>query len=383
MSSQTRPSSSLLHLWSSRGILAGLTIFAMSAAFSVCAFLPPRYTGIAILHGDDPADALRTSGLAADVLRRARLKNVLPPTADKLLKNLEIRSGNNAQLTVRYTDETPEGAALYANLFASAYLENRESERMAAIQQRIDRLSVRMTAARQAYLEAEQAIAAHMAEHALFEHVPPDLASRAGLRLQLAAFLERKAMLENEFPALPSSLNAERDEAKQRLETLSIRYGPRHPKIIEARAALQALDSRLQKDRMQKLNTLQAELDAISAQIENLNAALAEDADWKQVRQKAMIRLHELEFEAAIRKSAFDAFVQAYVRTVTHEAHTEENPLPLLIRSAQEPDSPSWPKTPVAVFVSGLCAFAFACLWVLLSGPRRRFAPCRERNAGS
>ncbi len=283
----------------------------------------------------------------------------------RFLENLQVRSvpGSNA-VQIQYQSTDPKKAALIANTVADVFIEQRLEEKFSATQKLTDWLDKRLKDLREQVRNAEAEVQRYKAKQDLMEgaRTVASVEQLSQLNAELvqakAKTAEAEARLSQvrnlsknpekietvaEIVNSPLIQNFKRDEARmaQQLADLSQRYGERHPDIIKLREELSDLRA-VMLDEMQKIaSSLEHELRVARAREMALEEGIAEIENVRLKEDVAMIRLRELEREAASSRLIFDKFLATYKRSDDQEELQEAEAR--IISYAAVPTSPSYP----------------------------------------
>ncbi len=141
---------------------------------------------------------------------------------------LDVRGSQNTQImSITYRADDPEFAAEVANAVARAYIDFRLESRLDRVQHASSWLTEQLDELRQKVASSEAELTAFQSQERLM--MDSD---------NLEAFDDSRLQ----------SLNAAVIAAQQRYNELSKRYGPKHPKMIAATAALRDVRGRLQQE---------------------------------------------------------------------------------------------------------------------------------------
>lgn len=161
-----------------------------------------------------------------------------------------------------------------------------------------------------------------------------------------------------------AQLKADSGRAEARLQELSTRLGDRHPQVVEAKASLNELRSRLEAE-TKRITGGVAVSNSIMRQRESqiraeLEAQRTRVLRMKAVRDEGMLLVRDVE----IAQRAFDAISQRFTQTSLESQTTQSNVN--VLAEAQVPNQPSSPRvalnTCLGVFLGLIFAVAYALL---------------------
>jgi polysaccharide biosynthesis transport protein len=325
----------------------------------------------------DPEFQTRGGGSRLDGLIGA-LRSALgkPPeqakTADRELNALRLLQRNISakrtertyvvDLTVESTD--PEKAARIANAIGAAYLDEQANARAEAARRATESLSARLNEQRERVRQAEEQVELYKAQHNMVDaggrlvddQQLTDLnnqltaargrTAEAKARYDLVLQLRRGGLDQGAIPeAIQSStLGLLRDQyatiARQEAN-LAAELGPRHPRVIEARAQL--------REAQQQIGAEIARI-AEASRIDYERALANETAlanNLVTLKQRAVdtglasVKLRELEREAEASRAVYESFL-VRAREIGEQEHLDTANVRILA-DAQSPSARSWP----------------------------------------
>ncbi|MDW6003086.1 GumC family protein [Vibrio mangrovi] len=207
-------------------------------------------------------------------------------------KKLEITPILKTQLVnISFTSEDPELAAKIANEVGYAYIENNLESRISATRYASSWITSRLSELRQQLADSEKALSDFLIKEKLIDDSGIEsLASKqlTSLTERLAQVRDERIEIESAYKALTSGSvkdvaslsaipaisqhpqvidirNAEL-EAQNEVNELSKRYGPKHDKMIAARAKLQSIEDQAQKVTNKLIRGIGKELQATKEQ---------------------------------------------------------------------------------------------------------------------
>ena len=246
---------------------------------------------------------------------------------DTLAKSVDVsRQGASSAVTVSASSADPRKAALIANTITELFVESAGREPGASTQ--------RLAELREAVAQADNAIELFKAENELVDTqgrlITDDEIVRLGEQLSNArartvelnarAASTREANVDSivtgslpeqhSVPAL-AVLRARHAAARQQVDRLSARLGPRHPERLAAEAELDGAREEIAAELRRVASSLQTELRRAVEQEQEFASQLAR----MKVRQgdigEDMVRLRELENDARLKRSAYERAMQA------------------------------------------------------------------------
>lgn len=159
-----------------------------------------------------------------------------------------------------------------------------------------------------------------------------------------------------------SSLRTQYATLRSRVDADSQIYGPRHPRLVQARIELQGLQSEIEAERARIVQAARNNLDqaravaaALEADASNVSSEVFTDND-------AQVRLRDLSRDAAAKTAIYEAFL-VRARQITEQRDLDTTNI-RVISPPVPPKSRSWP--PRTAQLGGFGAIAGAALGILM-----------------
>jgi capsular exopolysaccharide synthesis family protein len=286
-------------------------------------------------------------------------------TVNRLLAGLYVsREEFTRVIRISFTFENPKLAADAANTLADVYVQNTLDVKYAGTREAAQWLNEQLAELRQSVEESEAAAEQIRQGEALVQGRSTQMVSEqiSALNREL---IEAKAKTdrikgrlsqieelrrspnweEHSTPMLESdlvqALRLEKFKLEREAAELSNRYGKRHPKIMNIRAEIADVQSKIQSEFEKYVTVAHNEL-AIAQSRErslrrNLNALNNQVGDLNQ----AEIRLRALEREAEANRTLYEAFLARYKQTNIQEE--VQQPDARVLSYAEVPRAPSYP----------------------------------------
>jgi capsular exopolysaccharide synthesis family protein len=304
-----------------------------------------------------------------------------------LLAGLDINSLDMSNvIIVGFRSTSPKIAALVANELPEAYMLSTLQAKYDATEKASKWLSEQLAELRQEVENAEYAVELYRTEHGLTDvggagllkeqlsRLNSELIIARAERAEAEARLNqvRQLVLQDEAGAdaairlLNSSilqdLRSQEIQAQQDISELAVEYGPRHPRMLQARAELNQIEQRIQSEVDKIEVSLNSDVDFARAREQSLLASLneAEMATGEQNRES--IQLRALEREAAASRALFETFLDQFKQTSKAEGLDE--PGARVLSKAQVPTAPSYPNVRRQTMVITLGGLVMAILLV-------------------
>ena len=277
---------------------------------------------------------------------------------ESLARAVEVRreGASSTVVTVAASSADPQKSALIANTISQLFVESAGREPGSSAE--------RLAELRSAVSEAENAVEAFKAQNELVDAqgrlITDDEITRLGEQLSTArartvelnarAASTREANVDSivtgSLPEQYSSpslaeLRARHAAAKQQLDRVSARLGPRHPERLAAEAELEGARQEITAELRRVSSSLQTELKRAVEQEQEFASQLAR----MKVRQgdigEELVRLRELERDAQLKRSAYERAMQAA------QAGSGASGAASVISRAEPPLQASGPSVPV------------------------------------
>lgn len=330
----------------------------------------PRYRQVLSQSGENPDTQERfktfsfkdnaVTSLPADVIERE-----MASVVTRFLGGLNVRAipGSNV-VEIRYDSANPAKAALIANAVADEYIEQRLAAKFEASRKLTSWLDRRLEELREQVRASEEAVQNYKQRYNITEgaksavtveqlsQLNTQLISAKAEQAEVEARLQEiqnlaqdQSRIETANEVINSRLIQElkRDEADllRRLSDLSVRYGERHPEIINLKTELVDLQGKLQSEMSKIIEGMRNEVAVVRARVKTLQQGIDEIKDTRHQENEAMIRLGELEREAESNNLIFETFLQTYKRS--NEQEELQEPDARVLSYAAVPTRPSYP----------------------------------------
>jgi uncharacterized protein involved in exopolysaccharide biosynthesis len=312
-----------------------------------------------------------------------------------LRRGLKVaRRGLTYVIEVSMAARDPGLAARLANLVAEDVVRRQTAIRTEAATGVSDALGSRLADLRDTALASERAVSDYRQAHGLL-----DVASDASVgQRRLAALTQQSAAIRAKLEEArarweelkrsgpESGAAAARSEVIVALRTqltdetrqiaeLERTYGPRHPRVDQARQRLTTLGEQIRGETVRLADQAKAEIDQITRQLAAVEADIAKRTQEELTADQDEVALRDL-----IRRAQGDR--QIYEQFLARQKATREQPaitMPetRIVSQAQPPLKPDKPSVVAAVAVGGFLGLLAGLGWVAASETRRRPAAPR------
>jgi capsular exopolysaccharide synthesis family protein len=307
---------------------------------------------------------------------------------DALLGHLDVSTlGRSQVLSVQVSSRDPDKAATIANTLASVYLTSQKNLKAADSNRIEGYLGERITELRQQVEKSQRAVAEYRKKYGLYQGTSASVTSQqltelntqlidaqtakaeADSRLSEAVALKKRGVTGDSLPDVLSSpviqaLKAQQAEAAQTLAQLSSNYGPRHPKVLNARAAMNDINAKLSAEVSRVIDSLRhaaatadARYDALQRNFDHLKTQVG------GVNEQS-IELQSLEREATVNGNLLEAMLNRAKETIGREEI--EQPDARLVSPAAPPQAPSYPPKTLIMLLGTLGGLLLGALFALL-----------------
>ena len=311
------------------------------------------------------------------------------PLIDALLGHLDASTlGHSQVLSVQASSRDPNLAAAIANTLADVYLTSQKSLKTADSSRIEGYLADRIAALRAQVENSDRAVAEYRKKYGLYQGTNASVTSEqltalntqlidaqtakaeADSRLSEAMALKTRGLGGDSLPDVLSSpviqqLRAQQAEAERNLAQLAATYGPKHPKIIDARAAMEDLRAKIQAEIARIVDGLRhqaATADARYAALEkNFESAKTQAGGVSEQN----IDLQALEREATVNSNLLEAMLNRAKETIGRAEI--DQPDARLVSPAAPPQRPSYPPKGLIVLLGTLAGVLLGSLAALLS----------------
>lgn len=327
-------------------------------------------------------------GSSGDVSAAAKAKRAEDELVDRVSGHFNISVlGRSQVLSVKASSASPSLAAAMANTLASVYLAHAKSEKVDESNRIENFLEGRIGQLQQQVEESETAVVNYRKKYGLYQGTSASVSSQqltqlnrqlidaqtakaeADSRLSEALALRRHGLTEDSLPDVLNSpliqeLREQQAAAERRLARLSANYGPRHPKILDARAAIADIGAKIRAEVGRIIGGLRNQARTADARY----AALERNFDRLKTQvggvNEKSIKLEALERDATVNSKLLQAMLNRAKETIGSEEIDE--PGARLISPAAPPNSPSYPPKTLIVLLGTLGGLLFGALAALM-----------------
>jgi capsular exopolysaccharide synthesis family protein len=308
--------------------------------------------------------------------------------ANILLSKLKVTEVEFAGVVVISTSSFDRNmAARLANEIPEAYIVDQLEARFEATEKANAWLSEQLEDLEQKVAQSERAVEIYREEYGLTETSGKGLldaqvselnsqliVARAGLAETEARLDQINRMLEAggqgvetlaEVLSSPliQQLRGQELQALGRISELSVEFGPRHPRMIQAEAELEEIRERIEAEVRTVAAGLENEVEFARTRVASLQASLREAQGISSEMNKEAVQLRALEREAAANRALFETFLSRFKETSSTEGMETSDAR--ILSEAQVPGGPSYPNRRRQLMMITLMGFLGACGLVL------------------
>lgn len=159
------------------------------------------------------------------------------------------------------------------------------------------------------------------------------------------------AVLSNQ---LVQQFKADEGKASSKVQELSRRYGPKHPKMIAAQSELRSATANLRSQVEQVVASIEREYQLATANERSLQSSFNQNKEQIQDIKRKEFKLRELQREVDGNRSLYDTFMTRLKETSATSDFESVNAR--IVDPAVVPDKPVKPKKSLVVAIAGLLA---------------------------
>jgi succinoglycan biosynthesis transport protein ExoP len=328
------------------------------------------------------------------------MAKIIDTFADKLKATSD---GRSRIITVSFQSENPITAAQVANTLADAYIVERLDAKFEATKRANIWLADRLTTLRQEVQVTEDAVEKFRNDNGLLRSLNPQQTGAQGMTLtqqQMAQvstdaitahtkYLEAQSRLaqlqrsgvtrggtnvdaaikdNNILEVMQSpviqALRAQEADAQRRGADLAAQYGDKHPKMVNVRAEIAEIRSKIQTEVNRVVDQLRNEVATQQAREQSLNQLLAKMKVDAARNDIAEVQLRDLERQAQANRALYENFLTQFKQTQSQDSF--QQPDADIISHPPVPTLPSFPQKAVLILLSALTSFIIGILVALV-----------------
>ncbi|MEM6604017.1 MAG: GumC family protein, partial [Pseudomonadota bacterium] len=293
-----------------------------------------------------------------------------------------LRKGTTQVLIIGFRSRDPEKARVIVDAVATAYLNDQLEAKLDATKRASAWLEERISGLRDELRVREQAIAAFKQKYSLYsaDGATPIEQQVARLNEQLiiaksntaekrAAYnqvrrLSGRGALESFSGVLSSnviaSLRDRKSEIARELADLSERYGDQHPKLRKVKSQMQDINRQISSEVKRILANAKSEFEIAKSRENSLASSLKSLRSQLNITGKYSTQLAQLEREAEIARTAFEAISERFKQTDKSEDVQQSDAR--IISKAETPIFPVSPKKKIIVLLALIGGSIIGCI---------------------
>jgi chain length determinant protein EpsF len=304
-----------------------------------------------------------------------------------LQKNFDVKPSRESNvLTASYTSASPEFSAAMANAMVQGYIATTLDLKVEPARQYSAFFDERAKKLRDSLEAAQTRLSAYQRKNGLLATderfdietarlnelssqlvlLQAAAAETSGRQAQVGANADRLSEVLNN--PLIASLSADASRLEAKLKEMNARFGDEHPQVIETRANIAELRSRIATESARVSGSLGVNNSVNQSRVAQVQAALAAQRTkvlkLKEQRDEAIVLQRDVESA----QRTYDTVLGRASQTSLESQNTQTNVS--LLREATPPAEPSSPKlllnTAMAIFLGGLLALATILLRELM-----------------
>ncbi|HEY0522464.1 MAG TPA: polysaccharide biosynthesis tyrosine autokinase [Stellaceae bacterium] len=312
---------------------------------------------------------------------------------DFFLDKLKVSSdGKSRILTVSFQSSSADTAAQVVNTLSDFYIVAQLDAKFEATKRANDWLSERLTSLKQELLTADSAVERYRRDHGIVQGqtstlmtqemsaVSADLTAARAKRIEAQsrlASVQRSDLARGRLDAdlssqpevlqspLISRLREAESDAARRAADLQTQYGDKHPKVINVKAELAEIHSKIQTEVGKVIEGLRSDVVAQQARESSLNATLEKLKGDAGKANLAEVEMRDLERTADANRTLYQNFLQRFKETQSQQDFQQADAD--IVSAAAVPNDPSFPQKIVIILLSlitgGIIGVLLALLW--------------------
>ncbi|PHR94192.1 MAG: capsular biosynthesis protein [Robiginitomaculum sp.] len=293
-----------------------------------------------------------------------------------LLSRLSVRrTGRTYIIEISIETEDPVKSSQIANAFADQYLVEQLEAKFESTSRSNAWLNDRLSALREEVSVSENAVEVYRAQSGLLSAKGSSLTEQqiselsSQLILQRAVFDGVNARLQSLQSQMERGAGAEtigevlsseviRDLRKQQAEIagrraeLSSRYGARHPEILKVERESTDINSQIQQEVRRIVLSLESEVGIARQKVTSIETGLSQLRRELMGNNQSLVRLRELERDAAATRTLFESFLGRFKETGQQDTLTQADAR--IISSAALPTKKSSPNTVLNIVLGAM-----------------------------
>lgn len=288
--------------------------------------------------------------------------------------------GRSYVIRISFESHDPAKAMAIANAFAEQYTLSQLDAKLEAVERANQWLNDRTREMRQKVAASEKAVEDYRAKAGLLVAHGENLITqqmselntqlvtasadraRAEARLRQVRGVNVDSATASEVLSSPTiqNLRAQETDLKKNESDLLERYGPRHPQLINLRAQIRDIESRIKQETARIVSSLEGELVAAQARENTLKSNLSQLEQRAAAANQSQIKLGELQREADTNRELLQTFLSRFSQTEEQSGIQQSDSR--IISNAAYPTVPTFPRLAVNLPVGIGVAFVLGII---------------------
>jgi polysaccharide biosynthesis transport protein len=304
---------------------------------------------------------------------------------DELLNVISVTPlGRSNVLSIQADTGDPELSATLVNSLAKMYIEEQRDHQIEDTRHIEDYMNSRIAELRLQVQSSEQAVEDYRKRFGLYRTTTSDLTaqqlgdlssqlmqaegSKAEANAKVGTLAGGAAGSEDSTPdvlqsPLVQSLKVQVADADRKLAELTATLGPRHPKVLNAKAAAAALERKLTTEIFRTVKSIRRQADVANGRYASLAAALQSSKLQMGIVNDKTIHLEALERDASVNRKLLEEMLSREKQMIGRQAVLQPNAK--IISPAAPPVASSTPPKAVVILLGTVCGAFIGALFAL------------------
>jgi polysaccharide biosynthesis transport protein len=280
-------------------------------------------------------------------------------------------------IAIKYTSRDAETAALVANAVAETYSLSTREVRIGDTSRARDWLASQIEGLREKVAKSDAEVEKYRVEAGLLKGQTTTLGIQqtSELNTQITAaeaaeaeaqakadeireLLETQGSVEASSEVLASAtiqrLREQQVSADRKLTDLSVTYLDNHPKMVAARKEVRDIDSRIRREALKIVDSLQGQAKIAAVRASTLRKSLEKLKSREGNALQDEVKLKELEREAKANRDQLEVMLARYADTNTRQNLELQPGFARIIQTATVPAAPFFPKSGPVILLASL-----------------------------
>lgn len=297
------------------------------------------------------------------------------------------RRGLTNVIDIQFTAEDPRLAAQVANTYAAAYLSSQVADKVAATESANTWLAQRVEEMRGEVTSAERNLAQYQSEKGLLVatgsqlneqrvsqlqidegQARTDLAEKMArlstARKQLAAGATGEELGQALSSPVIQSLRGQIAVAQQKQADLLMRYGPKHPDVINSQHDITQAKTQIREEIGRIIGSLESDVTVAQSRLNTIQSTLGAARGTLAGDKTAQVQGNELDRNAQAKRGLYQSYLDRLQQTSTQTGLARADAS--LVANAPTPRKPSSPNLKFNMLVSAMAAASIGAALIAL-----------------